>query len=299
MSAMTTPPKTIPEYLDQLRAALAGADPALLQDALYDAEEYLRAELAEHPEIDEATMLATVASSYGAPEEVADIYRVQETTVNKAMRTPPPAPRRSAIGRFFGVAADPYTYGALAYMMLALPIGIFYFIWAVTGLSLSAGFAILIIGVPFAVLFMGTVYALSLMEGRIVETLLGERMPRRPTYPVSESGFWARIKAILIDPRTWASLLYMILMLPLGILYFTTIAIGLSLSLGLASAPIAWLFGLPVTYTMDDQSIAAPGFLMPLLTVAGVFLLFATLHLARGVGKMHAQFAKHLLVRSA
>src|SRR5207247_6434019 len=105
--------------------------------------------------------LATIAGSYGAPEEVADIYRVQETTVNKAMRTPPPAQKSSAIGRFFGVAADPYTYGALVYMLLSLPVGIFYFTWAVTGLSLSAGFAILIIGVPFAVLFMCTVYALS------------------------------------------------------------------------------------------------------------------------------------------
>ena len=36
-----TTPKTIPDYLEQLRAALAGADPALIQDALYDAEEYL------------------------------------------------------------------------------------------------------------------------------------------------------------------------------------------------------------------------------------------------------------------
>ena len=42
-----TLPRTIPEYLEQLRAALAGADPALVQDALYDAEEYLRSELAE------------------------------------------------------------------------------------------------------------------------------------------------------------------------------------------------------------------------------------------------------------
>ena len=42
-------PTTIPEYLAQLRTALAGADPALVQDALYDAEEYLRAELAENP----------------------------------------------------------------------------------------------------------------------------------------------------------------------------------------------------------------------------------------------------------
>ena len=31
-------PRTIPEYLEQLRAALGGADPALVQDALYDAE---------------------------------------------------------------------------------------------------------------------------------------------------------------------------------------------------------------------------------------------------------------------
>ena len=53
-------PRTIPEYLEQLRASLAGADPALVQDALYDAEEYLRAELAEHPEVGEAQMLGAV-----------------------------------------------------------------------------------------------------------------------------------------------------------------------------------------------------------------------------------------------
>ena len=31
-------PTSIPDYLDRLRRALAGADPALVQDALYDAE---------------------------------------------------------------------------------------------------------------------------------------------------------------------------------------------------------------------------------------------------------------------
>ena len=35
-------PRSIDEYLKQLRAALEGEDPALIQDALYDAEEYLR-----------------------------------------------------------------------------------------------------------------------------------------------------------------------------------------------------------------------------------------------------------------
>src|SRR5262249_1046020 len=47
-------PRSIDEYLKQLRAALEGEDPALIQDALYDAEEYLRAEVAAHPEKSEA-----------------------------------------------------------------------------------------------------------------------------------------------------------------------------------------------------------------------------------------------------
>ena len=37
-------PRSIDEYLRQLRAVLEGEDSALIQDALYDAEEYLRSE---------------------------------------------------------------------------------------------------------------------------------------------------------------------------------------------------------------------------------------------------------------
>ena len=180
---MNTPlPTTIEQYLEQIRAALGAADPALIQDALYDAEEHLRAERAEHPDETEAAVLARVAGSYGSPVEVAAIYLDTEVTVARALRSPPPTPRKGAIARFFGVAADPRTYGALFYMLLSLATGIFYFTWVVTGLSLSAGLFILIIGIPFLVLFLATVRVLSLVEGRIVETMLGERMPRRPLY---------------------------------------------------------------------------------------------------------------------
>ena len=292
-------PKTIPEYLDQLRAALADADPALVQDALYDAEEYLRSELAAHPRASEADMLARIATSYGAPEEVADIYRVQEATVTQALRPPPPPPRTSFWGHFFGVAAEPRTYGALLYMLFALPLGIFYFTWAVTGISLSLGMSVLIIGIPFAVLFMGTVYALSLVEGRLVEGLLGERMPRRPQYDAREGGFFNRIKLILTDPRSWATLLYMLLMLPLGIVYFTVAITGISVSLGLMSAPVVWLLGLPYHVDMNGDNWMPPGLSAPLLCALGIALFFLTLHLARAVGRFHAQLAKHLLVQNA
>ena len=236
-------PTTIPEYLEHLRRSLAGADPALIQDALYDAEEYLRSELAENPGRSEAEVIAAVASSYGAPEEVADIYRDTEVTVQTALRAPPPKSRDSLLGRFFGVAADPRAYASLFYMVLALATGIFYFTWVVTGLSLSAGLAILIIGIPFVILFFGSVRILSLVEGRIVEVMLGERMPRRPLYNARGRSILQRIGDMFTDPRSWSTLLYMLLMLPLGVIYFT-IAVTLgSLSLTMLLSPLALLPG--------------------------------------------------------
>ena len=146
----------------------------------------------------------------------------------------------SAVKRFFAVAVDPHTYGAVFYMLLSLATGIFYFTWVTTGLSMSAGLMILIIGIPFFILFMASVYAISLVEGRLVETLLGVRMPRRPLYQAKHSGWLDRIKALFSDSRTWLSLMYMVLMLPLGIVYFTLTVAMLSLSVGLIAAPVLW-----------------------------------------------------------
>ena len=113
-----------------------------------------------------------VVGSYGAPDEMAETYRDQEIKIQRALRPPSPPKRPLVIGRFFGVVADPRTYGALFYMLLSMATGIFYFTWAVTGLALSAGLSVLIIGLPFIVLFFGSVRVLLLVEGRIVEAML-------------------------------------------------------------------------------------------------------------------------------
>ncbi|NUS38079.1 MAG: hypothetical protein HOQ02_03530 [Lysobacter sp.] len=293
-------PTTIPAYLDQLREALAGSDPALVQDALYDAEEYLRSELAENPGRSEAEVIASVAGSYGNPAEVAEIYRDTEVRVQTALRPPAAPPRRSAPGRFFGVIAEPRTYGALFYMLLALATGVFYFTWVVTGLSLSAGLAVLIVGVPFVVLYFGSVRVLSLVEGRIVEVMLGERMPRRPLYAARGKPWLQRIGEMFTDPRTWSTQLYFLLMLPLGITYFTLVVTLLALSVGCIGAPIVALVG-DTGWMMVDGVVVDAGapWTWPLWMAVGVLLLFATLHVARGIGHVHAQLAKHLLVKSA
>lgn len=303
-------PKTIAQYLDRLKDALKGADAALVQDALYDAEEYLRSELSANPAVSESDLLAQISGSYGAPEEVADIYRDTEVTVQKALRSPGPL-RRTAYSEsaldeplkpgFFAVMFDPRTYGALFYLLISLVTGIFYFTWASTGLSMSVGLMVLIIGIPFFILFMASVYVISLVEGRMIETLLGVRMPRRPVYRVAGEGWVVRIKGLFSDPRTWLSLMYMVLMLPLGIIYFTVTVTLLSLSVGLIAAPVLWwLVQLGWVSFYGDSQIQMGGFdpamASPLLLIGGVLLLFISLHVVRFIGRWHGRFAKHMLV---
>lgn len=97
------------------------------------------------------------------------------------------------------------------------------------------------------------------------------------------------------DPRTWTTLLYMILQLPLGILYFTIVVAGLSLSLALLFAPLGLQLG--ATYTWFDGGYV-PGMLHAwVMSALGGVLLIVTLHLCRATGRVHGWLAKYLLVR--
>ena len=296
MTAVT--PRTVEQYLDLLRTELHGADRALVQDALYDAEEHLRAELAQNPGETEEAMLSRIVSSYGAPEEVAEAYRSNEAKVQAALRTPRPKPKSTALGRFFGIYADSRAYLSLAYMLLAIATGILYFTFAVTGSSLSVGLAVLIIGVPFFLLFIGTARVLALAEGRIVESMLGIRMPRRPVHPGAPAGWGQRIVDMLKDPRTWGTLLYFFMMLPLGIFYFTFAVVGIVVSTAMFVAPIAVLLHYAGLIQIDGTVDAPHPLLLPLISILGIVLLTVTMHLSRGIGYLHGQLAKSLLVRA-
>jgi uncharacterized membrane protein len=307
---MTAAPRSIDEYLKQLRAALEGEDPALIQDALYDAEEYLRAEIAAHPDKSEADVLELIASTYGAPDEVATAYRETEVKVKAALQPPkrPPAAGSSPLQKFFGVYLDPRAYTSLFFMLLTLATGILYFTFAVTGLSLSLGLSVLIVGLPFFLAFIGMARVISLGEGRLLEAISGERMPRRPVHPGAPQGFVARIVAMLKDTRTWTALLYFVLMLPLGVVYFTIAVTGLALGMAMTALPVlrllSYVGALPTSW-MDDggprlspDSLDNPlGYLI--CGICGVLILTILMHLARGIGKLHARAAKTLLVTPA
>ncbi len=288
---------SIDAYLDALKMAMQGADPAVMQDALADAREHLSTglQLAREadPALDEPQAMQKLTDEYGSPEETATAYKEVERRTSPVLRRA--AKPRTIWGTIFGVYLDPRMWGSLLYMFIALITGIVYFTWGVTGLSLSLSFLILIIGLPFTLLFLLSIQGLALLEGRLVEALLGVRMPRRPVFAQPGMKWLQRLKLLLTDRHTWLSLLYMLLQMPLGVLYFSISIIFIALGLSFIAAPFVQEFA-HISVVELGQPVFLPGWALLLCEVAGVLILTGTMHLARGLGSLHGRYAKWMLV---
>jgi hypothetical protein len=289
---------TIEEYLDALKKEMQGSDAALTQDAQADAREHLSMALEvareKTPDESEADALKVIIEEYGTPEETAAAYReIERRTTPSLKQAKKP---QSFWGRLFGVYIDPRTWGSLLFMFITFVTGIIYFTWAVTGVSLSISFLILIIGVPFAFLFLLSVQGLALLEGRLVEALLGVRMPRRPLFANPGMKWLERLKALLTDKHTWLSMLYMVLQMPLGVVYFTLNLTSILVALTMIVGPFVQVFWhFPIIANFNER-IFLPYWALTLMEIGGIALLTLTLHLARLIGGLHGRYAKWMLV---
>jgi len=304
---------SIEEYLRQLKKEMNGCDRATIQDALSDSEEYLRNALESkrqaNPSIAEQSALETIVEEYGNPGEIAEAYRKIESRnspslvaepYKKAPAASPEAAQKAKAPfwkKFFGVVIDPRAWGALLYLLFALVTGIIYFTWTVTGISLSLGLLVLVIGIPVAGLFILSTRGLALLEGRMVEALLGIRMPHRPLFS-QKAGLWGKFKMLVTDKYSWLSMLYMILQLPLGIFYFSVFITLFAVSLYLIFTPLLELgFGLPL-FTSFDAMVFLSNWMMPFAVIAGALIFVLSLHLAKLTGTIQGKFAKAMLVRN-
>ena len=289
---------SIDAYLDALKNEMKDADLALVQDAQADAREHLSAALITtretNPEVSEVDALNKVIDEYGTPEETASAYKeVERRTSPVFQQVLKPS---SGVGSFFGVYTDPRAWGALLYMLITFVTGIFYFTWAVTGVSISISFLIFIFGFPIALLFLLSVRGLALLEGRLVEALLGIRMPRRPLFSHQGMKWFDRLKALLTDKATWFMLVYMLLQFVLGVVYFVLIVTVLSFSLSFIAVPFfqeVWGQGVVMN---NDIRYYFPSWSYPLWMAGGVLLWTVFMNMARGIGQLHGRMAKSMLV---
>jgi len=294
----------IQQYLQSLRSALAGSDPALVQDALAETEARFRSERQRlawaEPLLGGPDALARVMAFLGPVEARAEAYRQRERVVAEALgplvAEPAPELPSRPWPTFWGVFSDPRAYTSLVYLLTALVPAIFYFTWAVTGLCLSLGLLVLIIGVPMLILYLGSIRALGLGEGRLVEALLDVRMPRRPPLLPEGKGWRERMGGLFVDPYTWKCLVYLVIHLPLGIVYFIVAVTSLAVSASLIGAPLAhWIWHVPLMVAMGEEWVL-PTWLLVLFPIGGILGLAGTLHMALGLGRLHGTLARGLLV---
>jgi hypothetical protein len=295
--------ESIESYLKQLKREMRDCDPALIQDALADSEEHLRTALAASrasaPDTPEQDILAEVVTRYGNPAEVAAAFAETEAR-RDAFASPFPDVReereKSSRVRFFSVVAEPRAWGAFLYAVLSVLTGLLYCSWAVVGGSFALPSLIFLIGIPIAAFFLFSVRGIALLEGRIVEALLAERMPRKPFFVRRDLKWTEKLKALFTESLTWRVLLYCVLQFPLGLLYFGVIGGMFLFALGFITAPLLELaFHVPLDLMGDD--VFTPVWLLPIVCLAGLLLLPLTLHLAKWVGGWHGRYAKAMLVR--
>jgi hypothetical protein len=123
----------------------------------------------------------------------------------------------STIFRPFGARQ---TYLDLVYSLLGLPLGIFYFTFVVTGLSLGIGLAITWVGIPILALTLAAGRGLAQLERTLAVSLLGAPMPRLGSE--RESGWsWRRLFSLLRSGSAWRELAYLLLRFPLGVASFS------------------------------------------------------------------------------
>jgi len=293
--------KDVNEYLAKLKKELEGCDSALLQDALSDAEGHLRMALEEalsdKPKLSETEVIVSLIEKYGSPKEIASSYRAIESRTSPTLVVSRTTETRSSWARFFGVLAEPKAWGAFFYMLLSFITGLVFGGWALIAGLISLSTLVFVIGIPIFGLFLLSIRGIALLEGRIIEALLGIRMPRRSLFLDTNLSWKEMFMALIKESYTWKAWLYLALQFPLGLIYFLGILLLFATSLSFIGSPVLELvFYIPLDLFGDD--VFTPVWLLPFVSIAGFFLLPLTFHLARWVGKVHGKYAKSMLVRT-
>jgi hypothetical protein len=301
--------KSIDKYLKDLEKAMGDTDKALILDALFDAEEHLSVmieELMDSGEYkDPLKAIAAACEDYGDPWEVAEEYIRQDKedlkskkiriVRKKQLKRAKKTKSKNMFYQIFSPYWNPRTYLAMLYLFLMFPLGIFYFTYIVTGLSVGLGLVVTVIGIPILILFLLSILGIGWLHGRMTEALLGVRMLRSKSKPRTKGSAWERLKRTFTNPRLYSTLLYLLLIFPLGIFYFVFLVTAISVSLSLIFGPVLWVlwdvWGIPAGIP------GAPLWFYLLCVPLGFVALTWTMHLTNILGHLHGKLSRALLLR--
>lgn len=197
----------------------------------------------------------------------------------------------AALRRFFGVPFREQTYRNLAYLALAFPLGLTYFVAVTVGLSTGAGSLVTLVGGPLIVATLVLAAGIGAFEARLARWLLGTDAPSpdalaalRESDLGSVDGVVTAVKRLLTAPSTWTSVLLVGLKFVFGVAAFVALVTAGSLVATLLSMP-ALYDAAGVTYTLGPYVVDS----LPLALAGaggGVVLAVVSLHLFNGLARL-------------
>ncbi|WP_121823084.1 sensor domain-containing protein [Halostella salina] len=209
--------------------------------------------------------------------------------------------RGGPLRRFLGAPFSPQTYSNLAYLALAFPLGMAYFIGITIGLTFGGALVIVWVGVP---ILLGTIAAATVIAGfeaALARRLVGTDAPAPASLrgfdpadiPRPGNGVIAAVVRFLLRPTTWTSLLLVLVKFVFGVVAFSAlVAVGATVASALG-APL--LYNQPgVTYQFGGYTVST---LETALAVSGVGVVgaFVGLHLLNWLAETGAAVTAALL----
>jgi signal transduction histidine kinase len=181
----------------------------------------------------------------------------------------------------------PRTYTRIAYLLLALPLGVAEFSILVSGLSFGFGTAITLIGLPVLLVMLFVWRWMAQGERRVIGALVGTEIADPYRRPPPGASRWRALRERLADPATWKDLVFLVLQLPAGIVAFTLATIVLAGGAALLAAPIYHESGFGLGIDTVPETLA--------LVPVGALLLFAGIPALGALGRLYGWFALQLL----
>lgn len=190
---------------------------------------------------------------------------------------------------------DLRSWGAVIYLWLSFPLGLFWFVGLVVGFAVGLPLTILWIGFAILAVTLAGAWLAAGLERQLAIHLLGADVP--PRIPLRAGK--ARVRDIAVSPALWKGLLFLGLRFPFGLVGWVFSIVSLAISSSFLLAPWVELTGFddldlvldirPVFWNVDT----------PLelwqLSALGYGLLVVSLHTHRAMGWAWARLAEWLL----
>jgi hypothetical protein len=126
----------------------------------------------------------------------------------------------------------------LLYLITSLPLGLFYFVFLIAGVSVGVVTLIIWVGVAILIFMMLAWWQLAAVERWLAVRWLYAVVPPMTVGSAPQPLSRRHIMEQLRNPMTWKILAFLLLKLPCGILYFGVMSVLLSVSLVAASVSL-------------------------------------------------------------